>query len=112
MNIFKTVWNWIKGGVKHLGELAGKMWKTAEPFLQEVLSETAQSVWKSLQTLAIEACQYVETQGLPTTQAKQDAFTAYMSSKAKDQLAALKTSEINLLRETALAIFKKATAKT
>jgi hypothetical protein len=108
MNIFKSIWSWITGGVKHLGDLVAKLWALAEPFLQQVLSETAQSVWSSLQTLAVQAVQYVEAQGLPTDQAKQDAFLAYMASKAKDQIAVLKTSEINLLRETALAIFAKA----
>ena len=109
-NPIKIVWGWITGGAKHLGDLAAKLWKLAEPFLQEALSETAQSVWSSLQTLAVQAVQYVETQGLPTDQAKQDAFLAYMTNKAKDQVAVLKTSEINLLRETALAIFVKATS--
>lgn len=110
MSIFKNIWSWITGGAKHLGDLAGKLWTLAEPFLKQILSETAQSVWSSLQTLAVEAVQYVATQGLPTDQAKQDAFVAYMTSKAKDQVAVLKTSEINLLRETALAIYNKATA--
>ncbi len=110
MSIFKTIWSWITGGAKHLGDLVSKLWTLAEPFLQQVLSQTAQSVWGSLQALAIEAVQYVETQGLPTDKAKQDAFLAYMAGKAKDQVATLKASEINLLRETALAIYTKATA--
>lgn len=112
MNIFQKIWSWITGGAKHLGDLAANLWILAKPFLQEVLSQTAQSVWASLQALAIDAVQYVEQQGLPTDQAKQDAFAAYMASKAKDQVAALKTSELNLLRETALAIYQKATQTT
>ncbi len=110
MNIFQKLWSWITGGAKHLGDLAAKMWKLAQPFLQEILSKTAQSVWNSLQTLAIEACQYVEAQGLPDDKTKQAAFLAYMTSKAADQVAVLKDSEINLLRETAYQIFTKATA--
>lgn len=110
MNIFSKLWSWITGGAKHLGDLVAKFWKLAEPFLQQVLSQTAQSVWASLQALAIEAVKYVETQGLPTDKAKQDAFLAYMQGKAKEQVTVLKDSEINLLRETALAIYTKATA--
>ena len=107
-NPFKALWNWITGGAKHLGDLVAKLWTLAEPYFKEILSETAQSVWDSLQTLAVQACQYVEAQGLPTDDAKKAAFLAYMTDKAKDQVAVLKTKEINLLRENALAIFEKA----
>ena len=109
MGMFSAIGNFFKGLFNKVGATITKMWKLAEPFLQEVLSQTAQSVWASLQSLAVEAVQYVGTQGLPTDQAKQDAFVAYMTEKAKDQVTVLKASEINLLRETAVAIYKKAT---
>ena len=84
-----------------------KLWNLAKPFLQEALSKTAAAAWEALQELAIEAVKYVASQGLPTDQAKRDAFQAYMTSKAKDQVAVLKGYEFNLLRETAVAIWKK-----
>ena len=85
-----------------------KMFNLAKPFLQEVLSKTAQNVWVSSQSLFIEAIQYVAIQGLPNEADKQKAFKEYMTSKAKDQVEVLKTSELNLLREMALAIVNKA----
>ena len=90
------------------GAAIKKLWTLAKPFLQEVLRESAQRAFESLQTLAIEAVKYVLTQGLPSDKAKQDAFKDYMVGKAKDQVDLLKDYEINLLRETALAIVKKA----
>ncbi len=110
MNILKTIWAWITGGAKHLGDLASRLWTIAQPYFKQILSETAQTVWASLQDLAIQACQYVEAQGLPDTKSKQTAFLDFMTGKAKDQIAVLKDSEIALLRENALAIFKKAAA--
>lgn len=106
---------WLFTGIKNffigLFDKIKKLWNVAQPFLQEVLSKTASAGLSSLQALAIEAVQYVATQGLPTDTAKQDAFKAYMANKAKDQVSALKDYEINLLRETAFSIWKKANEK-
>jgi len=99
--------SWFKGLFNRTGALILKMWNLAEPFLKELLSASANAAFNSLKALAIEAAGYVATQGLPSDKAKQDAFKAYMVNKAKDQVAVLKDSEINLLRETAVAIYKK-----
>lgn len=109
MGFFSAIGNFFKSLFNKAGALISRLWTLAKPFLQEVLSETASNVFESLKSLAVEAVGYVTSQGLPTDQAKQDAFVAYMTTKAKDQVSVLKSSEINLLRETALAIYKKAT---
>jgi hypothetical protein len=106
MGLFSAIGNFFKG----LFNKIAKMWNLAKPFLQEVLSQTAQNALDSLQTLAIEAAQYVAAQGLPDDKSKQDAFKAYMINKAKDQVDILKDSELNLLREAAVAIVKKASS--
>lgn len=103
MGIFTGIGNFFKG----LFSRVTKLWDIAKPFLKEVLSRSAQAALTSLQSLAIDAAQYVARQGLPDDKAKQDAFKAYMISKAKDQVDILKDSEFNLLRETAVAIVKK-----
>ena len=106
MGLFSAIGNFFKG----IFDKVAKMWNLAKPFLQEVLSQSAQAALSSLQSLAIEAAQYVATKGLPDDQAKRDAFKAYMVGKAKDQVDVLKDSELNLLRETAVAIVKKASS--
>lgn len=106
MGLFKSIGNFFAG----LFNKVVKLWNLAKPFLLEVLSRSAQNVLASLQSLAIEAAQYVGKQGLPTDELKQSAFKSYMLSKAKDQVNVLKDSELNLLRETAVAIWKKSQA--
>jgi len=107
MSIFSSIGNWFKGLFDKVGAYIQKMWALATPFLKQILSTTASNIIASLQTLAVEAVAYVSTQGLPTDEAKQEAFIAYMKEKAEAQVSALKTSELNLLREIALAIYKK-----
>ena len=101
---------WIKSWFSKAASIVKKLWTLAEPFLKELLSASAKAAFDSLKSLAVEAVTYVATQGLPTDEAKQDAFVAYMTSKAKETVSALSTSELNLLRETALAIYKASQA--
>ncbi|RJO64149.1 MAG: hypothetical protein C4540_04525 [Candidatus Omnitrophota bacterium] len=103
------LWKWLKGLFSKVGSFVKKLWALAQPFLQEVLSKTAQNIWASSQDLFIAAVQYVAEQGLPTDEARQKAFKAYLLEKAKDKISQLKDRELNLLREMALAIYKKAT---
>lgn len=105
------LWKWLKSIFSNIGSFIKKMWNLATPFLKEVLSKTAQNIWASSQDLFVAAIQYVAEQGLPTDEAKQKAFKAYLLEKAKDEVSQLKDSELNLLREMALAIYKKATEK-
>lgn len=102
---------WFKSLFDKIGTVIKKAWNLASPFLNEVLSETAQNIWKSSQDLFIAGIQYVATQGLPTDESKQNAFKDYMTKAAKEKVVQLKGSELNLLREMALAIYKKATEK-
>lgn len=99
--------SWIKRLFSKLGSFIKKAWNLAQPFIKEVLSKTAQQVWATSQGLLIEAVQYVATQGLPTDKAKQEAFKEYMKNKSGLAIEELKDSELNLLREMALAIWKK-----
>jgi hypothetical protein len=108
MGLFSAIGNWIKSLFNKSGAFIAKMWILAKPFLREALSKTAQNVWASAQSLFVEAALYVAKQGLPNDEAKRNAFKTYMESKAKEQISQLKDSEFNLLRETAVAIVKKA----
>ena len=101
------LWKWLKGLFNKVGAFVSKMWNLAKPFLQEVLSATAKNIWISSQDILIAAVQYVAEQGLPTDEAKQGAFKQYLKDKGTVELAELKDSELNLLREMALAIWKK-----
>ena len=104
------MWNpfaWIAGFFHKAGDFIAKAWNAAKPFLSQILSNTAQLVWASLQELAVQAVAYVATQGLPDDEAKRKAFYDYMVKEAKEKVEELKDSEFNLLREIALAIFKK-----
>lgn len=112
MGILGSIKNWFISLFSKAKSLIAKAWDLATPFLKQILSTTASNVISSLQTLAVEAVAYVASQGLPTDEEKQDAFVAYMKEKAEAQVSSLKTSELNLLREIALAIYKKATGTT
>jgi len=101
--LVRNIWERLTSTVK-------KLWSLASPFLREVLSKSAQAVWESSKDLLVEAVQYVSEQGLPTDEAKREAFKTYLSAKLKSEISELKTSEINLLMEMAVSIAKKAAA--
>jgi hypothetical protein len=103
--------SWFKSLFDKVGKFIKKAWNLASPFLKEVLSESANLALKALQDLAITAVQQVASQGLPTDEAKQKAFADYMKKAVKEKGIELKDSELNLLRETAVAIYKKAQGK-
>lgn len=107
-NPFKAIGDLFKALFNRARAFISRAWALAKPFLGQILSETANNIIASLQDLAVEAVSYVATQGLPTDEAKQKAFATYMAEKAKDQVGKLSTSQLNLLREMALAIYKKA----
>jgi len=100
---------WFKALWSKAGAFIKKAWSLASPFIKEVLSRAAQSFFESSKDLLIAAVKHVAEQGLPSTEAKQKAFYDYMAAAAKDEWTSLKDSEMAYLRETALAIYKKAT---
>ena len=102
---------WIKSFGNKMGAFVKKAWALASPFIKEILSDAAQKLLDSSKDLLVAAAKYVAEQGLPTTEAKQKAFYDYMANAAKDEWTSLKDSEAAYLRETALAIYKKATAE-
>ncbi len=107
MGLLSKLGNMIHSLFDKIGAFIARLWQAAEPFLKEVLSKTAQNVWASSQDLFIAAAQYVAQQGLPSTEEKQKAFRDYMTSHASEEVKELKDSELNLLREMAVAIIKK-----
>ena len=107
MGFWANVGNFFKSMFNKAGAFISKMWTLAKPFIQEALSETAQLVWSKSQSLLVEAISYVASQGLPTDEAKREAFKTYMKEKSEVAIDELKDSELNLLREMALAIYKK-----
>jgi len=110
MGVLGNIKYWFLNMFGKIKALIAKLWEAAKPFIKEVLSQAAQQAWESLQELLIEAAQYVATQGLPTDEAKRIAFKEYMLSKAKKEVEQLKDSELNMLREMAVAIVKKINA--
>jgi hypothetical protein len=108
MGLIASIGNWFKSLFNKVGAFIAKCWNLASPFLKEMLSASAKNALAVLQTLAIQAVEYVAGQGLPTDEAKQKAFADYMKTALKKKGLELKDSELNLLRETALAIWKKA----
>jgi hypothetical protein len=108
MGFFGAIGMFFKNIFSKVGAFVSRMWTLAKPFLQEALSQTAQNVWASTQDLFVEAAKYVGEQGLPTDEAKRKAFKEYMEVKAKAEVGQLKDLEFNLLREMAVAIWKKA----
>lgn len=104
---------WFKSVFSKIGSFFSsfvkKAWVAANPFFDVVLSESARAVWSGLQDLAVEACGYVAQQGLPTSSDKTKAFREYMEKASHNEIVQLRDSELNLLQETALAIYKKAT---
>ena len=103
--------NWIWSVFNKLGAFLKKAFNTAKPFIAEMLSKTAQNIWNNAQPLLMEAVAYVASQGLPTDQAKQDAFKKYMQQKSTIALNDLKDQELATIREMALAIWKKSQEK-
>lgn len=111
MGLFSAIGSFFKNLFGKAGSLIQKYWELAKPFLQEFLSQSANMALTALQALAIQAVQQIASQGLPTDEAKQKAFAEYMKQALKDKGLTLKDAELNLLRETALAIWKKANEK-
>lgn len=97
----------IKQAWRGLISFVARCWSMARPFVSAVLSQTASEFWNKSQELLMDAVNYVAQQGLPTDDAKRDAFQSYMKNKAKASWSDLSTLEQNLLREMALAIYKK-----
>lgn len=106
MSIWTSIVGWFHSQVDKAGALINKLWIIAKPFLEQVLSQTASNALSSLQALAIAAVSQIASQGLPTNDAQRKAFEDYMKAQTQAQGIILKDSELNLLRETALAIFK------
>ena len=111
MGLFSAIGNFFKGIFGKVSDFVKKAWQLATPFLQEVLSKTAQNVWNASKDLFIAAVQFVAEQGFPTDDEKRRAFRYYMETNSHDVIAKLSDSELNLLREMALAIFKKASGQ-
>jgi hypothetical protein len=108
MSIFSAIGSWIHGLFDKAAATINKYWTLVKPFLMEVLSQTASNALASLQSLAIAAVTQIATQGLPDDDAKRKAFENYMKAQLQAQGLVLKDSEMNLLRETAVAIAKAA----
>ena len=97
---------WVKGLFSKAKDKAQELWKLAEPFLINLFHESTAAVMLSLRELAVEAVKYVSEQGLPTDEAKRFAFKQYMQEKSEGKIDELKDYELNLLRETAVAVYK------
>lgn len=100
----------IKQWFKKLGNLIAKLWDKAKPLVKAVLSEAAQRLWDSSQDLLQEAWEYVEEQGLPTSDAKRKAFKDYMTKKAKAEWEEIKEGDQDTILQIAHSIFSKASS--
>ena len=110
MGLFGTIANWFKNLFSKVGssitDFAKKAWILLEPFVKEILDQAKQQVWEALKELAIIAIQQVVNRGLATDEEKQQAFADIMKEEAGKRGIEIKDSMLNLLRETAYAIYQ------
>ena len=100
--------NWIWSIWDKVNAFLKRFWTKASPALKEVLGEVAYLLWEKGQALLVEAVAYVAAQGLPTDKAKQDAFEEYMKEKSEIAIDEIKDDEFAIIRNLALAAWKKA----
>ena len=111
MSIFSAIGGFFKNLFTKAGSLLKKLWEIASPFVKEVLSEAAAKIWESAKEILIEVLTQIATKGLPTDDAKRDAFEDAMKAKLGAEWEELKDYEKNTLREMALSIVKKTTSE-
>ena len=111
MGVFSKIGDFFKSVFGKAKTFIKKAWELATPFFKEILRASTAAAFESLKELAIEAVKQIATQGLPTDDAKRKAFADYMKVATEKEGIELKDYELNLLRETAYAIWKKATEK-
>jgi hypothetical protein len=111
MGLTSIIKNWWTTLFNKARAFVQKMWGVAEPFIIATLSETARQLWQTSQGLLMDAYSYVQAQGLPTDDAKKEAFKNYMQEKSELALNRLKDLEWNVIREMGLAIWKKSLEK-
>ena len=113
---FSSLWALLmhktQQAILDLGTFAKHAWTVAEPFVQQFFSEAEQAILSSLQILAVTAIQQVASQGLPTTEAKQQAFSKIMQDAAKTQGLTLTNELEDDIRQMALRIYNAYTAST
>jgi len=102
-NFFSNLFDKAKAIIKRAFNLA-------KPFVKEFLSEAAAYLWEHGQELLMEAVEYVEAQGLPTTEAKQKAFKDYMQQRSEFKIDEIKANDFLAVETMALAAWKKARA--
>lgn len=111
MNPLKWLWSKIVPVANKIGAFIAQAWKKAEPFLQEVASETVQIIWSESKDLLIAGVGYVAAQGLPTGEEKQTAFKKFLKERSNIAVDNLRDRELDLLRQMALAIYDAAQTK-
>jgi hypothetical protein len=102
-----SFWSVVKNIFIKVKNVIDLLWQKAHPFLDEVLREEIKVIWPSLQSLAITAVKQIVTKGLKGDDAKEE-FKNIMMAAAKDQVSQLRTRELELLENMALAIVDKA----
>jgi len=100
---------WIKGLFHKADDFAKKAWKLLQPFLQAILNEAQLLLMSSLREMALTAARQISEQGLPTDEAKREAFAKIMREEAKIQGHILSDSMLNFLREIVVQILKSQT---
>lgn len=100
--------NWLWSLWDKVNAFIKRFWVKVSPALKEVLGNGAYMLWEKSQTLLMEAVAYVASQGLPTDKAKQDAFKKYMQEKSEIAIDEIKDNDFAIIRDLALAAWKKA----
>jgi len=109
---FTQIGNFLHSLFDKAGALLKKLWSLTLPFVKEVLSREGKIFWETSQDLILEALQYVNDKGLPTSEAKRKEFASCMENAAKDKWKALKESERDWMMQTGLLVLKNIISAT
>lgn len=105
-NIIAWFRNWVSTEERTFEEYAQHAWSLLEPFIVGALQHLGQDEISALKDIALTAVQTVESQGLPTSIAKVEAWAVIVGAEAVKQEIEVGADMLNWLRENALQVFK------
>lgn len=98
MNVFKKIWNWIKGAAKSV------FYSIVCPALSSATTKILEN--KELQQLALEAVTAVADLDLDNDSKRREACARFVAAARKAGHDALKESVVNVMVELAYTVYK------
>lgn len=105
-NIVAWFRSWVSADVRTFEDYAQHAWSLLEPFIMGALQHLGQDEIAALKDIALTAVQEVESQELPTSIAKVEAWAAIVVAEATKQEIIVGADMLNWLRENALQVLK------